>query len=56
MTQNNDRMVSVIISQEWYWAVMPYVKTDNVRFSDGMVEVDVEADTFIKESIALGWM
>ena len=60
MTQNNDTMVNVTIPAEWFHSIKVYVKHANeyqyVRDGKEIVEVDVEADTFIKESIALGWM
>ena len=60
MTQNNEAMVNVTIPAEWFHSVKSYVKYENdyhyIRDGKEMVEVDVDADTFTKESIALGWM
>ena len=60
MTQNNEAMVNVTIPAEWFHSVKVYVKYENdyhyIREGKEMVEVDVEADAFVKESIALGWM
>ena len=60
MTQNNDTMVNVTIPAEWFHSIKMYVKHANeyqyVRNGKELVEVDVEADAFARESIALGWM
>lgn len=60
MTQNNEAMVNVTIPAEWFHSVKVYVNYENdyhyIRDGKEMVEVDVEADAFVKESIALGWM
>jgi hypothetical protein len=60
MIQYNEAMVNVTIPAEWFHSVKSYVKYANdyhyIREGKEMVEVDVEADAFTKESIALGWM
>ena len=60
MAQNNETMVNVTISAEWFHSIKMYVKHANpyqyIRDGKEMVEVDVDADAFAKESIALGWM
>lgn len=61
MTEHNETMVNVTIPAEWFHSVKSYVKYANdyhYNRDDGreMVEVDVDADAFTKESIALGWM
>lgn len=60
MTENNGTMINVTIPAEWFHEVKSYVKYANDyhynRDGKEIVEVDVDADTFTKESIALGWM
>lgn len=60
MTENNGTMINVTITADWFHEVKSYVKYANdyhyIRDGREMVEVDVDADTFTKTSIELGWM